>query len=121
MQPVLERSFIDNPLTFDVGLIQLSFIPVCSPNIYICTAIFQSNCAEGTLVLFILEINNYIYTCTYAFHSVFQFCQEYIHNNYTNEEYLTHDHYNYSTVLQPLRSTSAHLWLPTNLISQRVP
>ena len=32
MQPVLERGFIDNPLTFDVGLIQLSFIPVCSPN-----------------------------------------------------------------------------------------
>ena len=23
---------IDNPLTFDVGLIQLTFIPVCSPN-----------------------------------------------------------------------------------------
>ena len=29
---VLERGSIDNPLTFDVGLIQLSFIPVCSPN-----------------------------------------------------------------------------------------
>ena len=41
MQPVLERSSIDKPLTFDVGLIQLSFIPVCSPNT------FQSNCAEG--------------------------------------------------------------------------
>ena len=34
MQPVLERSSIDKPLTFDVGLMQLSFIPVCSPNIY---------------------------------------------------------------------------------------
>ena len=33
MQPVLERGSIDKPLTFDVGLIQLSFIPVCSPNI----------------------------------------------------------------------------------------
>ena len=31
MQPVLERGSIDKPLTFDVGLIQLSFIPVCSP------------------------------------------------------------------------------------------
>ena len=28
----LERGSIDKPLTFDVGLIQLSFIPVCSPN-----------------------------------------------------------------------------------------
>ena len=32
MQPVLERGSIDKPLTFDVGLIQLSFVPVCSPN-----------------------------------------------------------------------------------------
>ena len=32
MQPVLERGSIDKPLTFDVGLMQLSFIPVCSPN-----------------------------------------------------------------------------------------
>ena len=32
MQPVQERGSIDNPLTFDVGLIQISFIPVCSPN-----------------------------------------------------------------------------------------
>ena len=31
MQPVLERGSIDKPLTFDVGLIKLSFIPVCSP------------------------------------------------------------------------------------------
>ena len=40
MQPVLERGSIDKPLTVDVGLIQLSFIPVCS-------ATFQSNCTEG--------------------------------------------------------------------------
>ena len=32
MQPVLERGSIDIPLTFDGGLIQLSFIPACSPN-----------------------------------------------------------------------------------------
>ena len=32
MQPVLELGSIDKPLTFDFGLIQLSFIPVCSPN-----------------------------------------------------------------------------------------
>ena len=43
MQPVLERGSIDKPLTFDIGLIQLSFIPVCSPN----TVTFQSNRAEG--------------------------------------------------------------------------
>ena len=44
MQTVLEQGSIDNPLTFDVGLIQLSFIPVCSLLIH---ATFQSNCAEG--------------------------------------------------------------------------
>ena len=32
MQTVLEQGSIDKPLTFDVGLIQLSFIPVCSLN-----------------------------------------------------------------------------------------
>ena len=31
-QPVLEQSSIAKPLTFDIGLIQLIFIPVCSPN-----------------------------------------------------------------------------------------
>ena len=30
MQTVLKQGSIDKPLTFDVGLIQLSFIPVCS-------------------------------------------------------------------------------------------
>ena len=43
MQSVLERGSIDKPLTFDVGLIQLSFIPVCSPN----TCNISVNCAEG--------------------------------------------------------------------------
>ena len=32
MQTVLEQGSIDKPLTFDVGLIQLSFITVCSLN-----------------------------------------------------------------------------------------
>ena len=32
MQTVLEQGSINKPLTFDVGLIQLSFIPVCSLN-----------------------------------------------------------------------------------------
>ena len=42
MQTVLEQGSIDKPLTFDVGLIQLSFIPV-----HLIHATFQSNCAEG--------------------------------------------------------------------------
>ena len=33
MQTVLEQGSIDKPLTFDVGLIQLSFIPVRALNI----------------------------------------------------------------------------------------
>ena len=45
MQPVLERGSIDKPLSFDFGLIQLSFIPVCSPNIYM--QHFSQNCAKG--------------------------------------------------------------------------
>ena len=61
MQLVLERGSIDNPLTFDVGLIQFSFIPVCSPNA--CkgnpnVTIFQSNCAEG------FHFSAFHYTCT---------------------------------------------------------
>ena len=32
MQTVLEQGSIDKPLTFDVGMIQLSFIPVCTLN-----------------------------------------------------------------------------------------
>ena len=58
MQPVLERGSIDNPLTFDVGLIQLSFIPVCSP-IIIIHATVQLNCAEG-LHFSLLDINSTI-------------------------------------------------------------
>ena len=52
MQPVLERGSIDKPLTFDVGLIQLSFIPVCSPN----TCNISVKLREGlhSLVLFII-------------------------------------------------------------------
>ena len=58
MQPVLERGSIDKHLTFDVGLIQLSFIPVCSPIIFIIIhATFQSNCARVcTLVLFMFSL-----------------------------------------------------------------
>ena len=41
MQFVLELGSIDKPLTFDVGLIQLSFIPVCSPNT--CKGVFNPN------------------------------------------------------------------------------
>ena len=48
MQTVLEQGSIDKPLTFDVGLIQLSFIPVCSLNT--CSRIVLRVC---TSVLFI--------------------------------------------------------------------
>ena len=55
MQPVLEPGSIDKLMTFDIGLIQLSFIPVCSPNIYMqyFSQIAQRVC---TLVLFIIII-----------------------------------------------------------------
>ena len=46
MQTVLEQGSIDKPLTFDVGLIQLSFVPV-SESDHLIHATFQSNCAEG--------------------------------------------------------------------------
>ena len=39
MQTVLEQGSIDKPLTFDVGLIQLSFIPVCSLNFQVTLAL----------------------------------------------------------------------------------
>ena len=45
MQTVLEQGSIDKPLTFDVGLIQLSFIQYQS--VHLIHATFQSNCAEG--------------------------------------------------------------------------
>ena len=50
MQPVLERGSIDKLLTVDVGLIQLSFIPVCSPNTCNISVKLRMVC---TLVLFI--------------------------------------------------------------------
>ena len=48
MQTVLEQGSIDKPLTFDVGLIQLSFIPVCSPFSQIAT--FQYFCLRYYLM-----------------------------------------------------------------------
>ena len=42
MQPVLERGSIDKPLTFDVGLISVSY-----QSVHLIHATFQSNCAEG--------------------------------------------------------------------------
>ena len=45
MQPVLELGSIDKPLTFDVGLIQLSSYQ--SVRLYNTYATFQSNCTEG--------------------------------------------------------------------------
>ena len=43
MQPVLERGSIDKPLTFDIGLIQLSSYQC----VHLIHATFQSNCSEG--------------------------------------------------------------------------
>ena len=48
MQLVLKRGSIDKPLTFDVVLIQLVFIPNACKGVFNANvAIFQSNCAEG--------------------------------------------------------------------------
>ena len=44
MQTVLEQGSIDKPLSFDVGLIQLSF---SYQSVHLIHATFQSNCAEG--------------------------------------------------------------------------
>ena len=54
MQTVLEQGSIDKPLTFDVGLIQLSFIPVCSLNtcnisVKLCQAFAALQCFSLTL------------------------------------------------------------------------
>ena len=46
MQTVLKQGSIDEPLTFDVGLIQLSFI-ISNQSVHLIHATFQSNCAEG--------------------------------------------------------------------------
>ena len=49
MQPVLERGSIDKSLTFDVGLIQLSFhtTQFSYQSVHLIHATVQSNCAEG--------------------------------------------------------------------------
>ena len=59
MQTVLEQGSIDKPLTFDVGLIQLSFIPVCSLNT--CN-ISVKLCRGFALQCFSLLL--YSYTCS---------------------------------------------------------
>ena len=56
MQTVLEQGSIDKPLTFDVGLIQLSFIPVCSLNtcnisVKLCRGFGALQCFSFRLVL----------------------------------------------------------------------
>ena len=45
MQTVLEQGSIDKPLTFDVGLIQLGFIPICFSQIVprVCTSVLFIN------------------------------------------------------------------------------
>ena len=66
MQIVLERGFIDKPLTFNIGLLQLIFhTSVFTYNIYICMKgvfnpnipIFPPNSAEG------LHFSAFHYTC----------------------------------------------------------
>ena len=62
MQTVLEQGSIDKPLTFDVGLIQLSFIPVCSLNtcnisVKLCRGFAALQCFSFTKVT--LKICNY--------------------------------------------------------------
>ena len=56
MQIVLEQGSIDKPLIFNIGLLQLIFILVCSPNAYACKGVFNPNipifppnAAEGLL------------------------------------------------------------------------
>ena len=54
MQFVLDRGSIHKPLTFDFGLYNSVFIPVCSPNA--CKGVFNPNVTifqSNTLVLFI--------------------------------------------------------------------
>ena len=57
MQTVLEQGSIDKPLTFDVGLIQLSFIPVCSLNT--CN-ISVKLCRGFALQCFSFEMQEYV-------------------------------------------------------------
>ena len=54
MQTVLEQGSIDKPLTFDVGLIQLSFIPVsslntCNISVKLCRGFAALQCFSLTL------------------------------------------------------------------------
>ena len=81
MQTVLEQGSIDKPLTFDVGLIQLSFIPVCSLNTcnisvklrrgFALQCFFHFNCKSAQLLTDAIVINYHIafitYTHTYAY------------------------------------------------------
>ena len=68
MQPVLERGSIDKPLTFDVGLIQLSFIPVCSPNT--CSQI------EPRVCTFISAFHYYCCACSKTSISINKYMQK---------------------------------------------
>ena len=43
MQIVLERDSIDKPVTFNIGLLQLILILVCSPNTYVSKGVFNPN------------------------------------------------------------------------------
>ena len=43
MHIVLERNSIDNPLTFNIDLLQLIFILMCSHNTYACKGVFNPN------------------------------------------------------------------------------
>ena len=56
MQTVLEQGSIDKPLTFDVGLIQLSFIPVCSLN----TCNISVKLCRGFAALQCFSLNNVV-------------------------------------------------------------
>ena len=69
MQTVLEQGSIDKPLTFDVGLIQLSFIPICSLNT--CTGVLKislagANNSVPTTGLTPCIIIIHVYTCNYS-------------------------------------------------------
>ena len=52
MHTMVKQGSIDNPLTFDVGLIQISFIPVCSLNTCNISVKLPRVC---TSVLFIID------------------------------------------------------------------
>ena len=71
MQTVLEQGSIDKPLTFDVGLIQLSLIPVCSLNtcnisVKLCRG-FALQCFSFIIIIIIMNLQNSdcVYMCIY--------------------------------------------------------